>query len=55
MQIADKVEKNKPRDYDQFTINQKVLFAFSLVLAPIAYFVYQAINKYNDIIATITI
>jgi hypothetical protein len=49
MQIADKVEKNKPRDYDQFTINQKVLFVFSLVLAPIAYFVYQAINKYNDI------
>lgn len=49
VEIADKVEKNKPRDYDQFTINQKVLFAFSLVLAPIAYFVYQAINKYNDI------
>jgi len=49
MKIADKVEKNKLRDYDQFTTAQKIVFALSLVLAPVAYFVYQAINKYNDI------
>lgn len=45
---AEQNNKEKPRDYDKFSTIQKVGFAVSCVLGPVAAIVYSAIKSHNS-------
>lgn len=47
LKTTEQSNKEKPRDYDKFSTLQKVAFAFSFALGPIAAIVYSAIKSHN--------